>query len=260
MTLIASVLLVLAGAAAAAQQGPPPTATGFAGFWTFDVPGQLVLTVEAGAVKGELIQGPNKMPLADATISGDSITFTVKSPDGDRTVTFTGTLRGDEITFARKTVVREGGNPGGAGIVGANGPPEVVAKRAKPDEDVWSGMVRNAPTPRNATPNPQPRNVTVAIRRTPDPQWRWRGGDKDQTTRVFTLPNQTFTVNGFSLADDRLTFSFERPGPQDEVNCSLDRQPDGKFAGRCQATGAANFTVFIELTPPSSTREREGRQ
>ena len=251
-----ALVTLLVPAALAARQTPAP---GFAGVWTIETPpAQIELTVEKGEVKGTLNQGPNKFPIFDAKISGTTLTFKVRSPDGDRTITFTGTLRGDEIAFTREVVVREGGAPGGAGIVGAGGPPEVSAMRTKPDEDVWAGMVRNAPTPRNANPAPQPRAVTVAVRRTPDPQWRWRGGDKEQAARVFTLPNQSYVVSVFTLADDALTFSFERPQQEDQVSCSLTRQPEGKFTGRCQASGAANFTVFIDLTAPSPAREREG--
>jgi hypothetical protein len=65
------------------------------------------------------------------TVAGDRISFTVPSPNGQRIITFVGTLKGDEITFARTVEVKPGGAPGGAGLFGTGGPPTIVAVRAK---------------------------------------------------------------------------------------------------------------------------------
>jgi len=59
------------------------------------------------------------------------VTFTAVSLDGDRTITFTGTLAGDEIAFTRDVVTRPGGDPGGPGIFGAEAARRFTATRTK---------------------------------------------------------------------------------------------------------------------------------
>jgi acetyl esterase/lipase len=65
----------------------------------------------------------------DGRIDGNTVSFKVKSPDGERTITFTGTLKGDEIAFTREVEVRPGGFPGGQGIFGAAGPRTFAARK-----------------------------------------------------------------------------------------------------------------------------------
>ena len=246
LLLFASIALVAQQAAPAPQSASP----GFAGIWEVDdQPAWNIVLEAAGAkVTGKVVQGNQEAPILETTIAGDQISFTVKSPDGDRTITFVGTRKGDAISFKRTVVIREGGNPGGPALMGGNsGPAEFITRRATGAR--WLGTVRNAPTPRNPDPPPNPRPAGIATRKIPDPHWRWRGGEKELTVRMFTLANQTYPVNGFELAGDRLTYSFSRPGPGDEVTCSLQRQPDGQFRGRCQAD-TGNFVQLIELTPP----------
>ena len=54
-------------------------------------------------------------------------------------------------------------------------------------------------------------------------------------------------LNSFELTADRLAYSYSRPGPGDEVQCLLARQPGGVFSGLCEA-GNGNLTQLIELT------------
>ena len=246
--------LLFASIALVAQQpapGSPQSASpGFVGIWEVDdqPAWNIVLEATGEKVTGRVVQGNQEISIPETTIAGDQISFTVKSPDGDRTITFVGTRKGDAISFKRTVVVREGGAQGGAALMGGNnGPAEFITRRATGTR--WSGTVRNAPTPRNPDPPPNPRPAVVATRKVPDPHWRWRGGDKELTVRMFTMANQSFPVNGFELAGDRLTFSISRPGPGDEVTCTLQRQADGLFRGRCQAD-TGNYVQLIELTPP----------
>jgi hypothetical protein len=177
------------------------------------------------------------------------VSFKVKSPDGDRTITLACRLREDVLTCVRSVEIVEGGAQGGTALFGGTaGPDQVVARRAGGER--WTGSVRNAPTRRNPNPNPQVRPVSVGTRKMADPHWRWRGGEKELTIRTFTLANQSFPLNAFGLSGDTLSMSYSRPGPGDEVKCELARQPEGLFRGRCEA-GNGNFTVFIELTPPA---------
>jgi hypothetical protein len=60
------------------------------------------------------------------------LSFRLKSPDGTRTITFTGRLQGDELNFTRDVAVVPGGNPGnpgGPGLFGGIGLRAFTAKR-----------------------------------------------------------------------------------------------------------------------------------
>jgi hypothetical protein len=59
------------------------------------------------------------------------MTFKVKSTDGDRTITFTGTVTGNQIDFTRDVEVVAGSNPGGLGLFGARGARRFSARRVK---------------------------------------------------------------------------------------------------------------------------------
>jgi hypothetical protein len=96
------------------------------------------------------------MPAAiyDGEIDGNKITFKCQDPwVHDRTITFTGIVNGDEITFTRQVVVRPGGDPGRNGIFGASGAARFTAQRvvsssassapAKPDREGESVKLRD---------------------------------------------------------------------------------------------------------------------
>jgi hypothetical protein len=242
------VTLFVAGASALAQT---PSA-GIAGTWEVeDTPFSIVLAVKDGAVTGQVLQGPNKFPITDAVVQGETVTFKAMSPDGARTMTFTGKLDGNVMLFTREVqLMREGAPGGGAGLMGLNGPPEFRARRASAETEVWNGTIRNAPTQRNQNPNPNPRPVTLSKRKMPDPHWRWRGGEPELDVRMFALPMGSFPLNAFELAGDKLSFSMSRPGPGDEIGCTLTRGPEGTFTGKCESNNAG-FNVLIDLTPPA---------
>jgi outer membrane protein assembly factor BamB len=106
----------------------------FAGEWIAEVPGAqegigIKLTLEGNRVTGDLVQGTIRVLKVDGTVNGNRIAFSVVFPVGNRTITFTGTLTGDEIAFERTVKINEGGAPGGAGLFGANGAPSFVARR-----------------------------------------------------------------------------------------------------------------------------------
>jgi hypothetical protein len=69
-------------------------------------------------------------PIYDGGIDGNKITFKCQDPwSHDRTITFTGIVNGDMITFTRTVMVKPGGDPGGNGIFGASGAAEFTAQR-----------------------------------------------------------------------------------------------------------------------------------
>ena len=94
------------------------------------------LRVDGDRVTGTVSQGLMNVAVVSASIydgrrEGDVLTFKARSPDGDRSVTFTGTAQGDEIAFTRVVDVRPGGRLGGLGILGVGGPPRFSVKRVK---------------------------------------------------------------------------------------------------------------------------------
>jgi hypothetical protein len=87
--------------------------------------------VEAAKVTGLITRTavPDQDPVSfEGTLKNDTLTFTVTSPDGRRTVSLTGKVKSDEIAFDR--VVK--GVGGGPGFYGIDGPAAIVAKRVKP--------------------------------------------------------------------------------------------------------------------------------
>lgn len=255
MKTISSALLIVFAVCAGAHAQTAPT-TGLTGTWQVEGGGgwSIDLKVDGTSLTGMIRQ--NAIPgteIAEGAITGNTVTFTVKPMTGG-TVTFTGKVNGDEISFTREgqfPATMAGGN---LGLLGPGGLPNFVASRLVATS-VWPGTIRNAPTPRNATPPPNPRPVTLGAKRVATPHWRWRGGDKETEVRTFALPMGSFELSSFDLAVDRLSFSFSRPGPGDVVQCNLSRQPEGKFAGACAADGGG-FSVLIELTPPAGATQK----
>ena len=94
------------------------------------------LTVDGDRVTGTVGQGVLNVPVMTAAIyegrrEANVVTFKARSPDGDRSITFTGTVDDDHIEFTRVVDVRPGGSRGGLGIFGAGGPPRFTVKRVK---------------------------------------------------------------------------------------------------------------------------------
>ena len=120
------------------------TATAFAGKWQTSFPTSGGIAVELAA-KGNSLAGSitfaadtpigqgltGSAEIYDGRIKGNTISFTVKSPGGDRTITFTGRLNGDEIVFTRDVEVRPGGASGEQGIFGTQGARTFIASRFK---------------------------------------------------------------------------------------------------------------------------------
>lgn len=93
---------------------------------------EAVAFVNAGcAAQPVLTLTMERVPILSGSVNGNRITFSVKSPNGVRTVTFIGSVAGDELAFERRVEVPPGGAPGGTGIFGVSGPPTFVAVREK---------------------------------------------------------------------------------------------------------------------------------
>ena len=110
--------------------------TEITGKWLIEAPGTtgidhvtMDLKATGDKLSGSITRSayPDQKPVTiDGKINGDTIVFTVQSPDGRRTITFTGRVKGNEIFFRREV----NGTNGGAGIYGMIGLETLTAKRA----------------------------------------------------------------------------------------------------------------------------------
>lgn len=109
-----------------------------AGKWETEAPGprgidKIVMDFKVDGTKltGTVLRSspPGQGPVTlEGKVDKTRVEFTVKSPDGSRTIKFTGELKGDTIEFTREVTGAGGGN----GIFGGEtGPKNVTAKRAK---------------------------------------------------------------------------------------------------------------------------------
>jgi hypothetical protein len=110
--------------------------TEISGPWSTEVFPTLTINLKASGnmLTGSIDRGQQRLAeIYDGKIEGSVITFKLNSPDGDRTITFTGSLIGEEIAFMRSVEVRPGGNLGGPGIFGSAGPHTFTVRRATDD-------------------------------------------------------------------------------------------------------------------------------
>ena len=131
--------LVLVITAAADVQTP------FAGEWEAEVPVPLgrsfaiELKTDNTTVTGVIrrLPGPAEpMQIFDGKLNGNTMTFKTKSPDGLRTITFVGTLTGDEIAFRRQIEQQGAPTRPTPGFFGSAGPERfTVTRRRKEGQD-----------------------------------------------------------------------------------------------------------------------------
>jgi hypothetical protein len=112
--------------------------TAFTGEWEADVPLPLgrsmaiEIKTDGMAVTGlirRLPGPPEPIQILDGKLNGNIISFKIKSPDGLRILTFTGTLTGDEIAFRRETEQQGPPTPPTPGFFGSAGPQTFTARR-----------------------------------------------------------------------------------------------------------------------------------
>jgi pimeloyl-ACP methyl ester carboxylesterase len=106
--------------------------TRFDGLWEAEFPNvprpfNVQIRIDGTRVTG--MWNPNQLPLIDGSVSGDTLRFSVKSPDGTRTIRFLGTLDGNAIAFHRE-VDAPPGTGQGPGIFGAAGARTFTATRS----------------------------------------------------------------------------------------------------------------------------------
>jgi hypothetical protein len=95
--------------------------------WVFD------LQVEGSKVAGTVSQTgdkPESAPIYFGSIEGNTVSFKVTSPDGDRIITFVGKITPVDIGFERLVEVRPGGAKGDTGVFGGNALLNISVRRA----------------------------------------------------------------------------------------------------------------------------------
>src|SRR5712692_2104991 len=91
--------------------------TGPTGTWRVEgvgtsFPWEVVLRVDGPRLIGAVSSCASiNVEISEGTIDGNTITFKCTSGDGQRTITFTGRIGGDEIAFTWEKQVQEGGDP-----------------------------------------------------------------------------------------------------------------------------------------------------
>jgi hypothetical protein len=96
------------------------------GPWTWE------LSAAGTRVTGTVRQASGEsgpMDIFEGAIAGPAVFFKAKSPDGDRTIAFTGMIHGDEMTVLRVVEVRSGGSSGSGGVFSVSSPQVVLARR-----------------------------------------------------------------------------------------------------------------------------------
>jgi hypothetical protein len=94
--------------------------------WVFD------LQVEGNKVTGTVSQTGDKTesaPIYFGSIEGNTVSFKVTSPDGDRIITFVGKITPVDIGFERLVEVRPGGSRGDTSVFGGNALLNISARR-----------------------------------------------------------------------------------------------------------------------------------
>jgi hypothetical protein len=91
-------------------------------------PSLIDLQASGGSVTGTISRNQEVMHISAGRMTGNALTFTAKSPGGQRVITYTGRLSGDELHLTRAVQVLMAGGDG-AGIYGSQGPMAFVAAR-----------------------------------------------------------------------------------------------------------------------------------
>src|SRR5580704_8769521 len=65
-----------------------------------------------------------QVQIYEGKIDGPAVSFKAKSPDGARAITFTGTVKGDDMVLNRSTEILTDESRGGTGLFGTNAAPQ----------------------------------------------------------------------------------------------------------------------------------------
>jgi hypothetical protein len=112
--------------------------TPFAGTWDAAFPNAprpftFSLSIARGTITGSITAGGGALnvPILEGTANERTVIFKVKSPEGRRIITFTGTIDGDAISFVRDVSVPPGAEPSGNALWGTAGARTFTARHAQ---------------------------------------------------------------------------------------------------------------------------------
>jgi hypothetical protein len=135
------------GVSAAPAVNAAPATTGPAGRWQTtglpSTPWTFEFTVSGTSLTGTVQQAPapsSAVSIAGGKINGTTISFKVLSPDAERTISFTGRVNGNEISFVREITPLPGGTRGGTDLFGGGAPLQFVATRVASTRFNFRGM------------------------------------------------------------------------------------------------------------------------
>jgi hypothetical protein len=101
-------------------------------------------------------------------------------------------------------------------------------------------------TLRVTQPNGNIVNITLEVKRGPDPHTRWRLGSGQLVAYTATRGENVFPLTDVRLEGDKLTWSAQGPITQ----CSLTRQKDGGYAGECLGPDKRPRPITMLPAPP----------
>lgn len=163
--------------------------------WTIDL-------VQLGSeIDGTVDQGiGDVVAIHSGKASDRSVQFEVQIP-GDRVITFTGDVSGEQIAFTRDVVVSDDGDPGGFGIYGQRAVSEFTARRVPPGGS--RKEPRGGPLARRLTIYDREGQLTRKIGEPGD--YRWPALSPDGTQLAVVRPDRTKPLVGSPADPDRLS-------------------------------------------------------
>jgi hypothetical protein len=88
------------------------------------------LELDGGSVRATAVE--QSLRVTAGAVTGSTLSFRFRSPDGGRMITFTGRLDGDALHFTRTVeTLPGGGGAGRGGIFGAQGPDTFAARKLR---------------------------------------------------------------------------------------------------------------------------------
>jgi hypothetical protein len=201
------------------------------------------LRIDGTAVTGfiSMSLGP-PMPIVRGTASGDTVTFVVNSSEGARTVTFTGSLDGDQLQFTRDVVANFQAG-GGDGIVGSAGVKRFTARRASsfPPSNTTAVTPARSPATSGA---PLPSSSSGS-----GPGGRWQ---------VTNVPNAPWIFE-FRVAGTSLSGTVQQNGiPSDPVTIAAGKGSGSAISFKALSPDAERLITFTgQLTGNEISFTRE---
>ena len=228
--------------------------------WTF------TLKAEGAKVTGTVSQGGSSgtttttltgaTAIYNGTIEGNKVSFKCDSPDGGRTIAFSGVMASNVIAFTREVKVQPGAFPGMNGIYGASGASHFRAKRVPVSTtEAAPRLSRAAAGPARAQstelPVPNIADVTRVDRDTPPSQ-------QDGITATYILKTSPHATVGdaYVIVTDETEAAYLDPLTPGQVSprryCPRERSR--------RLTDGSGGARPIDIRPPPRTATFRGHR